>query len=126
MNVGHFLLRLPLKNVFENILFELLPNPVKDYPLHWQTIYQEAIKSRHILFDQHEVETFLSNPTPTLPVKRDLEPLYERIILIFSAGNIREMQRTIQETPKHYRELLFMFYLRMLKGWKEDIKNQLN
>ena len=115
-----------MKNVYENILMELNPSPLQEYPLHWQVIYQEAMRSRHILFDETDVNRFQGRESLLRSAQWNLPLLKEAIVKLVAASNIKEMQVIIQELSVPQRKNLFRLYLRALNAWRQDLQMGLN
>ncbi len=112
---------------YENFLSEITPDALDQYPLHWQIIYQEAMKSHHIIFDQEDILRFRKIQLTTYkPQSIEIERLPSLAIGIYKAANIPEIKAYVKSIPFAQRELLFFFYLRALKIWRKSIANTLN
>lgn len=115
-----------MKSIRENILMELRPEPLKEFPLHWQYIYQEAQLGRHILFHAKDLKRF-SRPSPTLErLPYNLQRFIDDSAKLFQLSDIRSLQLAIAEKPYLERLTLFKVYLSLIEQWRTLIKNQLH
>ena len=96
-------------------------------PSHWNLIYQEGVRSNHLLFtaeDLSHFETHASDLTKNL-IEADaaLEPAIDKLWL---AQDIRSMQSIISDQPQSIKFVIFRYYQNLLRDWREYLKRVLD
>ncbi len=98
-------------------------------PPVWQIIYNEGIRSNHILFDQEDIERFESEELVYQSgelSKSDRKLLEDVIVKVAQADSLAQMRGLIAQLEFYSRAKIFNFYKHLLDIWSYWLKRSLN
>lgn len=97
-------------------------------PPLWQTIYYEAVRSNHIMFEQNDVRSFTAETAEKmLSLNADERSnICDASMRILNASDLGSMREAIAELPYKQKKVLFAIYSNALLKFKEESKQNLH
>ncbi len=105
---------------YEGILNEQYSQPSFLPPL-WRIIFQEAMRSNHILFSK-SVQTEAEHYSPGIPN----DELIEFCVHLFAAPDLRTIKSMIAFLPRDEQKQLFHIYLQQMASIRLQNKSSMN
>lgn len=96
-----------------------------ELPLLWQVLYQESMRSNHLLFSKEEVESFDFSAHERID-ESEKQLLENTASQLLRASDLGSMKRTLAECTPRMKRNLFVIYQSFLASWGKFLKESLN